>query len=470
MNQERKMKFGFVTVILITSCVIGYLTVVNIDVKGDGEWSNNSTLIVEVGIGIIVTLTILMITKISEYRMDAKVSNVLDIVKERAQIQKEKEKQVYLSTLSSFNEIQEEIIIVLNASTSYERSKDHADKETQKDQIILSCNRIKKFSEKALNDPNKISSEFFDLDTIGKIKTISHTCKNKPEFSENNKTVDVSFCSNLKNMIGPIITELNKKIEPQVGLKQPKLEDDVDGGSITVSSDRTVYPLNSTMHMRVNLPYVIKDMKVLFEVFNFKEKLLLSQTIDPEKHDDSELAEGNIFQACFKMEGDEWKIGETYVVRATYGSSQIEDSFTIDQRMPIVLSDKTAYSVGSKIILTIIDPDADKDNEVVEFVGDREDSKIIIESTYGKIDGYRLKETGPSTGIFTGSIGILGIGKNGIIIPQDFDGKIRYKTQGISIDDGFIGGANGDEITIRYMNSANVVSSSVFILDSTTVV
>ena len=465
MNPKDKIWLGFGIPILIISCVFAYLALTNIGVKGDNEWSNNATLIAEVGVGIVVTLFVLMITKFSDYRMNTKISSVLDIVKEREKIQKEKEKQVYFAILSSFKEIQNKIIVILNEAKLYEGSEDYTDKKTHKDQIIFSCGIIKQLSAKTLDDPSKISLEFFNFDTLGVIKTISSLCKNEPKFSENDKTVNVSFCSNLQNMIEPIIVELNEKIGKEVGSEQPQLEKNIEEVSMSVSSDRTVYPLNSIMHMRANLAFVIKGEKIIFEVFNSKRKLFLSQTIDPEKHDYPELAKANIFQACFKMEGDEWKVGETYIVRATHSSSYAEDPFIIDQRMPVIQSDKSVYIIGSGMILTVIDPDADKDNQVAEYVGDREDSKLIIESPYGKIEGYRLRETGDSTGIFQGIIGILGIRKNGTVIPQTFDGKIIDKIQGTGIDDGFIGGIRGDEITISYKNSTNVVSLSVFISD-----
>ena len=465
MNPKDKTWLGFGIPILIISGVFTYFALTNIDIKGDDEWSNNATLIAEIGVGIIVTLFVLMITKFSEYKMDTKISNVLNIVKEREKIQKEKENQVYFSMLSSFKEIENEITVVLDESKLYESSEDYTGKKTHKDKIIFSCGRIKQLSERTLDDPSKISPEFFNFDTLAVIKTISSLCKNEPKFSEDGKTANISFCSNLKNMIEPRIVELSEKIGKGVGSEQPQLETNIEEISISVSSDRTVYPLNSIMHMRTNLPSVIKGKKIIFEVFNSKRKLLLSQTIDPEKHNYPELAKANIFQACFKMEGDEWKVGETYIVRATHSSSYAEDSFIIDQRMPVIQSDQSVYIIGSDMILTVIDPDADKDNEVAEFVGDREDSKVIIESKYGKIDGYRLRETDDSTGIFQGIIGILGIRKNGTVIPQNFDGKIIDKIQGTGIEDGFIGGTRGDEITISYKNSTNVVSLSVFISD-----
>ena len=462
MNEVKKITLLFVIEILIA---IGYffsLTLIIIDNEGHYELSNNVTLIAEIGVGVIITLSVLMITQINEHKMDTKISSVLDIVKERENIQKEKGRQIYHSVFSSFKKIQDEITIILDEAKLYEES-DSENKKIHEEQIMLSCNKIRRFSEETFDDPNKISSEFFDDDTIGIIKTISNTCKNKPEFNEDDKTINVTFCNNLKNMIEPRMVELNKKIGNQVGSKQPQLEMNIGKVSMSASSDRTVYPLNSTMHMRANIGSIIKGEKIIFEIFNSKRKLLLSQTIDPEKSDHSEMTKENIFQACFQMEGDQWKEGETYIVRATYSDSYSEDGFAIDKRTPVIQSDKSVYIIGSEVILTVIDPDADKDNDVAEFVGDRGDSKVTIESKYGKIDGYRLKETGDSTGIFQGIVRIYEIKNNGTIIPPKSDGKIIDKIRDIGTDDGFIGGTRGDEITITYKNSSNIVSIPIYI-------
>ena len=248
--------------------------------------------------------------------------------------------------------------------------------------------------------------------------------------------------------------------------KKIHLERSVKDIAITVSTDRTVYPLNSVIHVYANPKHVIKEKKIIFELFNSKEKLLLSKAIDPENYEDSELARENMFQARFEMKGEEWKTGETYSARATHDSSYNEYKFAVDQRMPVIQSDKSVYMVGDDMILTVIDPDADKDSEKVEFVGDREDSKIIVESKYGKIDGYRLRETGKSEGIFQGIIGILRILRDGTVIPQKIGDKTIDKIQGTGInDDGFIGGMPDDEITISYKNSTGTASLAVFMSD-----
>ena len=458
---DRKL-WGLVIAIISSIVFFTCLTLSFIATKGDDEWSNNATLTAEVGVGIVITLIVLTITRFNESKMDTKISSVLDIVKAREEIQKNKERQIHLLILSTFEKIQDEITIVQNNAELYKDAENRTEKYASKSQIMLSYNKIKEFSEKVLDDPNNTSLEFFDSDSLEMIKDISKTCKKEPEFDKHGKAVNVSFYVVLKNRINARIVELNEKIGKTMSSERIRLEKNTEEIAMTVSVDRTVYPLNSIVYVYANPERIITEKKITFELFNSKRKLLLSQTIDPKDHGDSELARANIFQVQFKMEGEEWKTDETYIARATYSSSYAEDKFVIDQEMPIIESDKSVYAASSDMILTVIDPDADKDSEKVEFVGDREDSKIIVESKYGKIDGYRLIETGKFTGIFQGIIGILRISRDGTVIPQKFGDKTIDKIQGASIDDGFIGGMPGDEITISYKNSTNVVSHTVF--------
>jgi len=373
------------------------------------EWSNNITLITEIAVGVVVTLIVLMITKVNELKIEEKITTVLDIVEEQKKIQQEKERQVRSSILSTLEEIQSKIKQIILESELYKKSENELEKQTHKDQIILECSHIRDLSERNLDDANRISLVFFGDDTLGLIKTISNLCKLEPDFTDDEKIS--SPYENLKNMLDPRIIELRDalKLTKENIPQQLELESLIGNVSISVSADRTVYPLNSIIHVRANIPDVVKEKKILFEVYNSARKLLLSQTIDPKNPDYPELAEGNIFQACFKMEGEGWRVGETYLVRGTHDASFAEDSFLIDQRTPVIQTDKSVYMIGGDMILTVIDPDADMDNETPEFVGDRNDSKIIIESKYGKIDGYKLRETGDSAGIFQGIIGILGI-------------------------------------------------------------
>jgi|APSaa5957512535_1039671.scaffolds.fasta_scaffold21259_3 hypothetical protein len=460
MKRRDRIFIGFTIPILVISGLFTYLALENMNVKGNDEWSNNATLIAEIGVGIIITLFVLLITKLNEIKIEEKVSSVFNIVTEQENIRKEKEHSVQSRLYNIFENMIYDLSQILANVDAYHEETDSSLMKKYKDQIISDCNHIRLLSEKSLDDSTLVSTEFFDLNTIGTLKTISIVCKNKPIFDDNENKVNASYCTTLRDMIQPWIDDLAKKLDVKPITPTSPSDDSV---SISASVDRTVYPLDSIIHARANLGDVIKGKLITFEIFNSKRKLLMSQTLDPATYDDPNLVGSNIFQTNFRMKGKEWKIGNEYILRATHDSSHAEDSFVIDQRTPVLQSDKFVYITGSDMIITVIDPDADKDNEVVEYVGDREDSKLIIESPYGNIDGYRLSETGDSTGIFQGIIGILGIRKNGTVISQEFDGKLIDKIQGIGIDDGFIGGVRGDELTAKYTNKSGTAKLTFFI-------
>ncbi len=428
------------------------------------EISNNVTLVVEIGVGFTIAVIIYAISRKNQFEIEQKINSVFNIVNEREKIRKDKERSMQSRLYNVFENMKYDISQILSNAGEYNSASDLSLKQKYKEQIISDCNHIHRLAEKNLDDPTIVSTEFFNLDTIGTLKTISSVCKINPAFNKVENSVNVSHCLNLQDMIQPWIDDLMKKLEikPEITISEP-VEKSKDAVSISVSADRTVYPLDSIIHVRANLDRVIKGELITYEIFNSKKKLLESQTLNPATYDNPELVGSNIYQVDFRMKGKEWKIGSEYIVKATYGSSHSEDSFVIDQRMPVVQSDKSVYIIGSDMIITVIDPDADKDNEKAEYVGDREDSKLVIESPYGRIDGYRLRETGDSTGIFQGIIGILGIRKNGSVIPQEYDGKIIDKIQGTGIEDGFIGGAPGDELTARYTNKAGTADLTFFV-------
>jgi len=207
---------------------------------------------------------------------------------------------------------------------------------------------------------------------------------------------------------------------------------------ISVSFDKTVYPLGSKVYVRANIPNIIKGKLITFEVSDSTGKVLITKQLDPEKYQDPALKEEGLYETFFVMEGNDWKVGETYELKCIHDSAEAYDKATIDARKPVLQSDKSIYLWGSDMILTVIDPDADKDSDVAEFVGDRDDSKLIIKSGKNQIKDYRLRETGDSTGIFQGLIGFIGVEDNEKIdLPKcslDNEGNVTCKVSKTTFD------------------------------------
>jgi len=114
----------------------------------------------------------------------------------------------------------------------------------------------------------------------------------------------------------------------------------MDKITIRTSFDRTVYSLDSLMHIRVRLHKLMKNELIKLEIYNEKNRLLAYKTINPQKAKSLDVA-GYLFQTKIRMKGYEWKIGNIYTLKARYGKSVATDSMTIEQRKPIIQTDKT---------------------------------------------------------------------------------------------------------------------------------
>ncbi|MDA8008651.1 MAG: hypothetical protein MPK75_02865, partial [Alphaproteobacteria bacterium] len=152
----------------------------------------------------------------------------------------------------------------------------------------------------------------------------------------------------------------------------------------------------------------------------------------------------------FRMDKDLYKVDEEYTVRATYGNRQDEDKFVIDQCDPIIQVYRDAHGAGDDMVLIVIDPNSNKDSETVEYVGDRRDSMLVIETDHDRLEGYRLAETGCSTGIFRGAIRILVVSYDGIVVPLRSDELAADRTRGSGISDGYILVRPGGKVAITY--------------------
>ncbi|MCV0365658.1 MAG: toll/interleukin-1 receptor domain-containing protein [Nitrosopumilus sp.] len=232
--------------------------------------------------------------------------------------------------------------------------------------------------------------------------------------------------------------------------------------TLSVSFDRTVYPLNSKVYVRVNCPYILYGKNIELVIFNSKNKTIASKQLDPSLVPDSDLKRAGIYEEFFLMNHSDWNLGEVYTIRASHGNASAEDSCTIDERTPVIQTDKSVYLAGTNMILTVIDPDADKDSQKQESVGNTEESFLTISSSMGKLTGYKLTETGDSTGIFQGIIGLIGTHDDGTKIPYVDNEHNISKTQGNGPDNGFIQVKQSDEIKITYKRKSDTTVLTAF--------
>ena len=70
--------------------------------------------------------------------------------------------------------------------------------------------------------------------------------------------------------------------------------------------------------------------------------------------------------------------------------------------------DKRAYTWTDKIFITIAAPDYNFDKYLIDEIGNDSTNPIKVSTRGHSLDHYKLVETGPSTGIFTGEVILTG--------------------------------------------------------------
>ena len=70
--------------------------------------------------------------------------------------------------------------------------------------------------------------------------------------------------------------------------------------------------------------------------------------------------------------------------------------------------DRDAYTWTDKVFITIVAPDYNFDSDVIDEIGGKDDGEVTVRTRGAEIDGYRLAETGPDTGVFAGEVTLTG--------------------------------------------------------------
>jgi hypothetical protein len=111
--------------------------------------------------------------------------------------------------------------------------------------------------------------------------------------------------------------------------------------------------------------------------------------------------------ACV-LQGDIVTVKYKDLTDASGKAQTVTDSATFDLRNGVLQSDKSVYLIGSDMILTLIEPDFDLDNDgaqsltldLIEWDSDAATVSIQDQSTTFDPEPSELRETGDSTGIF----------------------------------------------------------------------
>ena len=121
--------------------------------------------------------------------------------------------------------------------------------------------------------------------------------------------------------------------------------------------------------------------------------------------------------------------------------------------------DKKVYTWTDKVHITVTSPFHNFDSNTVEEIGATQPYTIRMHTSNSDMDSYKLVETGPNTGIFTGEITLTGFlhdadgsGKHGASSEND----TNPRTSGLGPTDGFLENSNEDMILVQFDYSEDV--------------
>ena len=70
--------------------------------------------------------------------------------------------------------------------------------------------------------------------------------------------------------------------------------------------------------------------------------------------------------------------------------------------------DQNVYTWTDKVFITVVASDYNFDSNIVDEIGTEDKGEITIRTRAGELEQYRLAETGPDTGVFTGELVLTG--------------------------------------------------------------
>jgi hypothetical protein len=111
--------------------------------------------------------------------------------------------------------------------------------------------------------------------------------------------------------------------------------------------------------------------------------------------------------------------------------------------------DQKVYTWTDKVYITVVAPDHNFDSDRIDEIGTDSDNQIDVTTRSAELEEYKLVETAPDTGIFTGEIILVGFDTHdadGDGFPDDADGE----TTGFGPTGGRISTSNDDGLTISF--------------------
>lgn len=150
------------------------------------------------------------------------------------------------------------------------------------------------------------------------------------------------------------------------------------------------------------------------------------------------------------------EVGDETTIDNSQNADSISDTSDFGATVHL---DKKVYSWTDKVYITVTSPFHNFDRNAVEEIGATQPYTIRMHTSSSDIDSYKLVETGPNTGVFTGEVTLTGF-------LHDADGSglhghLPYEdttpmTSGNGPVDGFLENTNNDAISVQFDYSEDV--------------
>ncbi len=183
------------------------------------------------------------------------------------------------------------------------------------------------------------------------------------------------------------------------------------------------------------------------------------------------LSESNLDRGeAIELEYTDWgPSGANYVgdededVNLTVLTSNFGATIELDQKV---------YTWTDKVYITILAPDHNFDSDLIDEIGETREDVVRVNTGEGDLDQYRLTETGPDTGIFTGEVILTGFlhdadgdTTTGNDLGQDVGFAIpaNYESDGQGPTNGLLSATEDDGVTVSFEFSEDetVIGSSL---------
>ena len=160
------------------------------------------------------------------------------------------------------------------------------------------------------------------------------------------------------------------------------------------------------------------------------------------------------------------EIGDEITIQNSQGIDSISDTSGFGATVHL---DKEVYSWTDKVHITVTSPFHNFDSNIVEEIGAKQPYTVLIRSNQFNIENYKLVETGPNTGIFTGEIILTGFSHDadGNTTTSDVDdgegNDVTPRTSGSGPVDGFLQTSNNDGFYVQfeYSEDLSIIGSAL---------